>query len=123
MAKIFLAIVGIAYLLLAGWCMAQPSKTANSVGFELRPGSGQSEYFTVYGGLQLGLGLVFLLPLLRPEMLDFSLTACLLVHASLIMVRAISLFLYSGISSLTWGFAGLELVLCLVALVLWIKSN
>ena len=39
------------------WCALQPAKTADSIGFALRPGSGQSEYFTVYGGLQLALGL------------------------------------------------------------------
>lgn len=123
MAKLFLVVVGVAYLLLAIWCMWQPSKTAASIGFDLRPGSGQSEYFTVYGGLQLGLGLVFLLPLLRPDALSFSLTACLLVHGSLILVRALSLVLYSGISSMTWGFAALELVLFLLSLLLWTKLD
>ena len=83
MTRIYLAIVGVLYLLLALWCAMQPSKTATSIGLELRPGSGQSEYFTVYGGLQLALGLVFLIPLIRPEFLSASLMTCLLVHGSL----------------------------------------
>ncbi len=123
MSKVFLSVVGVSYLLLAGWCMWQPARTADSLGYDLRPGSGQSEYFTVYGGLQLGLGLVFLLPLLRPESLTFSLTACVIVHGSLIAVRAISLVVYSGVSGLTWGFAGLELVLFLLSLALWSKLD
>lgn len=123
MTKLFLAVVGAAYLLLAVWCMWQPAKTSSSVGFELRAGSGQSEYFTVYGGLQLGLGLIFLLPLLKPDYLTFSLVSCVLVHASLTLARGISLLLYRGISGMTWGFAAVELLLFLGALALWIKRD
>lgn len=123
MTRSFLAVVGIAYLLLAGWCMLQPAKTSAAIGFELQSGSGQSEYFTVYGGLQLGLGLLFLLPLWHPEYLGFSLLACLLVHTSLAAVRAASLLMYSGISSTTWGFAAGEWVLFLVSLVLWLRRE
>jgi len=67
MARIFLAIVGAAYLVLAGWCALMPDKTSRAVGFSLQTGSGQSEFLTVYGGLQLSLGLAFLWPLLRPS--------------------------------------------------------
>ena len=103
--------------------MAQPAKTAESIGFQLQRGSGQSEYFTVYGGLQLGLGLVFLLPLIQSQSLSLVLTVSLVVHGSLILVRAISLCLYSGVRSMTWGFAVLELVLFLVTLLLWSKQS
>ena len=67
MTRTFLAIVGIAYLVLAVWCALKPGQTSNSVGLTLQPGSGQSEYLVVYGGLQLGLGLFFLWPLLQHE--------------------------------------------------------
>lgn len=65
--RAFLAFVCAAYVLLAVWCAVLPSQTANSVGFTLRAGSGQSEYLVIYGGLQLALGLVFLWPLLHRE--------------------------------------------------------
>lgn len=123
MTRIFLAIVGVIYLLLALWCALQPAKTADSIGFALRPGSGQSEYFTVYGGLQLALGLVFLLPLVRPELLSASLLVCLLVHGSLAIMRAISLVAYSGVANPTWYFAATEWVLFLATLGVWWKSR
>jgi hypothetical protein len=44
MARIFLAIVGAAYILLAAWW------------------SGRSEFLTVYGGLELARGITFLRP-------------------------------------------------------------
>lgn len=122
MARTFLTVVGFAYLLLAAWCFAQPEKTSNAVGFELRPGSGQSEYMTVYGGLQLGLGLLFLLPWLRPESLMFVLLASVLIHGSLLAARAMSLLLYSEVSTTTWSFAASELVLFVLSLLLWNKQ-
>ena len=78
MARIFLAIVGAAYLVLAGWCALMPDKTSRAVGFSLQTGSGQSEFLTVYGGLQLAIGLAFLWPLLRPSDVAFPLFLCLL---------------------------------------------
>ena len=123
MTRFYLAIVGIIYLLLALWCVMQPTKTSNSIGFELRPGSGQSEYFTVYGGLQLALGLVFLLPLVRPEFLSASLLICLLVHGSLTLLRTISLLLFSGVTNPTWYFAVSEWILFLATLGFWWKRQ
>ncbi len=72
-ARAFLAIVGLAYLLLAGWCALNPNQTSASVGFTLQKGSGQSEFLTVYGGLEFALGVVFLVPLIRPANTSFSL--------------------------------------------------
>ena len=103
--------------------MLQPTKTASSIGFELRPGSGQSEYFTVYGGLQLALGLVFLLPLVRPEVLSASLLTCLIVHASLAIMRTISLLMYTGVTNPTWYFFATEWILFLATLGIWWKSR
>ncbi|TWU29626.1 DUF4345 family protein [Bythopirellula polymerisocia] len=123
MTRTYLAIVGIIYLLLALWCALQPTKTAGSIGFELRPGSGESEYFTVYGGLQLALGLVFLLPMVRPEFTSASLLVCLLVHASLAIMRTLSLLLFSGVANPTWYFAATEWILFLATLGFWWKNR
>ena len=79
--RLFLAVVGVAYIVLAVWCSLRPGQTSQSVGFTLTPGSGQSEYLVVYGGLELGLGIVFLLPLYKPEQAQFVLAVCLIIHA------------------------------------------
>ncbi|MCA8951121.1 MAG: hypothetical protein KDE27_16565 [Planctomycetes bacterium] len=54
---ISLAVVGVVYLALGIWCTIAPRSTAAGVGFELRGGAGMSEFVTVYGGLEVGLGL------------------------------------------------------------------
>ena len=109
----FLALVGLAYLLLAAWCAARPAETAHAVGSTLQPGSGQSEYFVVYGGLQLALGLMFLWPLLDRDVERFSLTLCLVIHACLVVMRSISFGLYGGIQPMTYGLSAVEWVILL----------
>ena len=108
MTRIFLAIVGVAYLVLAAWCVFKPGQTSNSVGLTLQPGSGQSEYLVVYGGLQLGLGLFFLWPLWQSETERTVLVGCVLIHASLVLMRTISLAIYPGIQPTTYVLAVVE---------------
>ncbi len=108
MTRTFLAVVGVAYLLLAGWCVAKPGQTSHSVGLTLQPGSGQSEYLVVYGGLQLGLGLFFLWPLLKSDAEPAVLMLCLILHACLALMRTISLVTYPGIQATTYCLAGVE---------------
>jgi hypothetical protein len=85
------------------------------VGFKLEPGSGQSEFIVVYGGLELGLAGILLLPLIRPKQLDSSLLACLIVHACLVLFRSASFFLYSGIQPMTYRLAIGEWIIFLVS--------
>ncbi len=118
MARVYLAIVGLAYWALAAWCALLPETTSASVGFDLRPGSGQSEYLTVYGGLEFGLGLVFLWPLWRPETTRFALMVCLAIHASLVVFRSASFLLYADIPSMTYGLAIGEWILMLSSVAL-----
>lgn len=118
MGKIFLAILGLAYLGLACWCILKPDDTARAIGFQLAPGSGQSEYLTVYGGLQIGLGLAFLLPWIFPSCLTPTLLFACLIHAAIVVCRVASFLTFADIQPTTFYLAGLELVilvLCLTA--------
>lgn len=116
--RIFLAVVGVAYLLLAVWCSLRPGQTSQSVGFSLTPGSGQSEFLVVYGGLELGLGIAFLLPLYDANWTPFALFTCLIIHACLVLFRTASFFLFSGIHTTTYVLAVVEWLIFLGALAL-----
>jgi hypothetical protein len=120
-SRIFLAVIGAAYVLLAVWCIVKPTSTASAVGFELRPGSGESEYLTVYGGLQLGLGLFFLWPLFRHETALTVLLCCLLVHGAIVVFRTVGFIRYSGIGMTTLALAAVEWCILLgsVAFFVW----
>lgn len=115
-SKIYLAVVGLLYLVLAIWCSAAPATTSQKVGFELQPGSGQSEYLVIYGGLELGLCLLFLLPLYDKSYLGSSLLACIIIHACLVAFRTISLFVYSDLKPFTYNLAIAEWIILLLAL-------
>ena len=116
MARAFLAVVGAAYIFLAIWCAAQPDATARSVGFELMPGSGQSEYFVVYGGLELALGIAFLWPLRRKEDTVGALRLCCLIHSCLVVFRSVSFFNFSDIGQTTYILAVIEWLILIGAL-------
>lgn len=123
-SRIFLTVIGVTYLYLAGWCSLMPAQTSQLVGFDLKPGSGQSEFLVIYGGLEMALAVVFLLPLIRPKQLESSLLVCLIVHACLVLFRSVSFFLYSDISPMTKKLAFYEWLIFLVAAVLiWKESQ
>ena len=118
-ARIFLAFVGFAYIGLGIWCAVAPQKTSKAVGFVLQPGQGQSEFLTVYGGLEVALGLLFLWPLYKSEEVAFPLLACLVVHACLVLFRTIGFFIYTGFETTTYVLAALEWIIFLGAAALF----
>ena len=117
-SRIFTSFVGVTYVGFSMWCTLQPQKTASTIGFELKPGSGQSEYLVVYGGLQLALGCIFLLPLLRPDFLRSALLICVIVHGSLVLFRGISIGLYGHLDNITYALSALELSLLVISAIL-----
>jgi hypothetical protein len=123
MDKILLTVVGAAYLGLAIWCVANPEGTAKAVGFRLEGGSGKSEYLTVYGGLQLALGLLFLQVWFRPAKTSAMVELCLVVHACLVLARGFSLLTVPGIASLTKGLAAGEWAILIWSLVTWWRTR
>jgi hypothetical protein len=120
-AKIFLALVGVLYAGLAVWCSVAPGVTSEKVGFALKPGSGQSEFLVIYGGLELALAMIFFLPLFRNDFLGSSLLACVIVHASLVAFRTIGFFLFRDIQPLTYRLAAGEWVILILAVLCWLS--
>ncbi len=121
--KVYLATVGLLYLGLAVWCSLDPIATSQAVGFQLSGPSGQSEFLTVYGGLEFGLGLIFLLPLVDRKAGRFSLLACLLVHACLVGFRTASFVLFDTPARMTYQLAAGEWVILLSSIALWLSTK
>lgn len=120
--RLYLVAVGLTYLYLAGWCSLRPEPTSQLVGFDLRPGSGQSEFLVIYGGLELALGILFLLPVVQAGSLRSSLQSCLIVHACLVAFRSVSFLLYSDIQPMTRTLAFYEWLIFLCAAgLMWLE--
>ena len=122
-SRYFLAFVGAAYILLAVWCSLMPDKSSMAVGFNLQPGSGQSEFLTVYGGLELAIGIAFLWPLYRPAEVAFPLFLCLLIHGCLVAFRTAGFLLYSGIPTTTYALAATEWIIFVGAAILYWRKR
>ena len=123
-AKIFLTLIGLLYLALGLWCSIDPNTTSSKIGLQLQGGSGQSEFVTVYGGLEFAMGVIFLMPLVWSQSTHFALVACLIMHASLAAFRTYAYFNFEGIGPFTHRLAVGEWVILLasIALVLMSKS-
>lgn len=106
--KCYLITTGIIYISLGLWCAVLPQSTAAAVGFKLQPGQGQSEFFTVYGGLEVGIGLMLLIPILGKGNMRTVLLACVLLHAGLVGFRTLSFMLYAQFVTTTYILATVE---------------
>ncbi|MFM7057310.1 MAG: hypothetical protein ACKO2P_10350 [Planctomycetota bacterium] len=125
MTRVFLAAIGLLYVWLAAWCSFQPEETSRLVGFQLLPGSGQSEFLTVYGGLELGLALILLWPVLQASAARQGLVNCTLIHGCLVAFRGASFVLFQGIEPMTWKLAAGEWVIFLLggAILIWSRPG
>lgn len=82
-------------------------------------GAGSSEFLTVYGGLEIGLGLTFLIPLLRTRFTEFSLVSCLVVHVAIVACRTLSFALFADVGTGTVKLAVGETIILLLTIVCW----
>jgi len=123
MVRIYLAVVGTAYLVLGIWCSIAPEQTSKSVGFDLRPGSGQSEYLVVYGGLEVAIGLFLIWPMFGASDPSAPLRFCLILHGCLVIFRTGSFFLFSGIHTTTYVLAVVEWAILLSGAAVWFRQR
>jgi hypothetical protein len=81
-----LKIVGSLYLVSGLWCAFQPELAASFLGFTLNT-IGLSEFVSVYGGLQVGLGLAMLLSSTKSSYVEAAVFFALITSAGLFVFR------------------------------------
>ena len=103
------------YIGLAAWCTVLPTKTSEAIGFAFTKSAARSEYITIYGGLELGMGLFFLaagfLPALRPAGIVFALA----VYACLALFRIGTLIAIDDLGRFPYVMLTIELPMALLA--------
>ena len=65
--KIYLYINALLYIIFGLWCAISPEWTASAVGLSFPGKQGFAEYVAVYGGLEFGAGIFFLLTAIKPS--------------------------------------------------------
>ncbi|MHC5012642.1 MAG: DUF4345 family protein [Planctomycetota bacterium] len=119
MVPIYLWFNAAMYLVLGVWCTALPDKTAAAIGFAFaRPGA-RSEYITVYGGMEFGLGIFFLLCAWNTAWRDAGLLLGLCLYGGLTLWRLYTFLTIDGISGFPRIAFALELALLVAAAALW----
>ncbi|MEP6634945.1 MAG: DUF4345 domain-containing protein [Luteimonas sp.] len=119
MAAVYLYLNAAMYAVFALWCALKLDDTARNLGYTALSNSGRSEYFTVYGGLQWGLALIFLYFAYKPELHRIGLLAAIALYAPIVMHRSLSLLRFGPVETMTKMVAGLEIAMLVAAIALW----
>lgn len=118
MAAIYLWFNAVMYLGLGVWCTLVPDKTAASIGFAFDKPGARSEYITVYGGMEFGLGVFFALTALVAAWRDAGLVLGLCLYGGLAIWRLYTFFTIEGIRGFPRVAFVLETGLLIAAIVL-----
>lgn len=119
MIALYLWVNALFYVVFAALCALRPAATSKSIGFLSLNQGGLTEYLTVYGGMEFGLGLMFAWMALRPELHRVGLVVALLIYGPIVLFRWINVIRLWPVPTITLATGALEATLFLVALVLW----
>ncbi len=120
MASLYLYLNGALYALFALLCTVDREGTSRRLGYLTMNSSGRSEYLVIYGGLQIGLAVSFLLAATTPTMQQAGLALSACVYTPVVLYRWSSVMKHWPVAGSKLAVGGLELVLLLVAVALLI---
>lgn len=123
MVTIYLAVNALAYLGFAAWCTILPDKTSSAIGFDLTNASAKSEYITVYGGLELGMALFFLVAAINPQMRAAGILFALLLYGCLALFRLGTLLALDDVGKFPYAMFSIEVPMALLAAWLWFRGD
>ena len=85
---------GFLYLISGLWCVFQLELASKFLGFETLSELGKSEFFSVYGGLQVGIGMAMLMSSLKAEYLEAVVYFSAIFSSFLALFRAFSFVVF-----------------------------
>ena len=114
-------ILGVSALILMTYgllCLVSPELPAEYSGLKISNGDAFAEIGAMYGGLQTGLGLFFLLGAAKREFCRAALVVLILAIGSLALGRLLSLLITDqAVTAYTYGALGYELVTTCLAII------
>ena len=118
MVNAYLYLNALLYGLLAVWCTLLPETTSSAVGYQVLSKSGQSESLVIYGGLQLGMAVLFAYFAWTRQPRN-GLVVALGFYVPIVLYRGFTLAQLWPLEPTTLLLAGLESALLIAAAVLW----
>ncbi len=121
-AQIFLAIVGLLYGVLAVLCLMKPDNIMKKLGLQAIHSGGQSEFFTIYVGMEAAFAVIFLLPLLNASYTQAVLLMCTILHGGLAITRTASYFLYMQVPSFLYRLGSGEWIIFVLSAIFALQN-
>lgn len=119
----YLLLNAVLYILFCIWCLVAPEATSVSVGLIPQGEKGLAEYFAVYGGLELGIGLFFLIAALKPQYSNAGLLFASCMYFGIVAARSLSLVRNGSDIGLGWALFSLEIALGIGAILLSVRKG
>lgn len=121
---IVLRVVAALYVLSGLWCLFQPEAAAAYVGYGASSAVAAAEFFTVYGGIQLGLGLAMWLGAQKERYQEATLFLAMVFSLVLITARVISFVVYPNALDHVgaWIMAELEAVIAISLVIAFFRT-
>ena len=108
--KIFLLITAVIYGGLGGWALLDPVSFVDEVGLTINSNLGSSEIRSVYGGINLLIGMFAFAVLFQNKHEELFMKILIFVILGILLGRAVSLIFGELNSAFLWGFTAFELV-------------
>ncbi len=115
---VYLWINAALYAVFALWCTFARERTAQSVGYLTRSNAGNSEYLTVYGGLQWGMAVMFATLAAHAAPASLALSISLGLYVPIVAYRWITILRFAPVGATVKGVAVMETLLLVAALAL-----
>ena len=108
--KIFLLITAVIYGGLGGWALLDPVSFVDEVGLTINSNLGSSEIRSVYGGINLLIGMFAFAVLFQNKHEELFMKILIFVILGILLGRAVSLIFGELNSAFLWGVTAFELV-------------
>jgi hypothetical protein len=106
------------------FCFFWPETVAGFIGYQFNSADAIIEVLAMYGGLEFGLGCMFLYSALNPQQIKAGLLLVIFVIGGLALSRTLGFFFYGGeVTVYTYGGIFYEGISALIALLLLLRLN
>ena len=108
--KVFLLFTAIMYGWLGGWALFDPMSYVDDVGLSINSNLGSAEIRSVYGGINLLIGLFSLIAIFKPKHQEIFFQVLIFIISGILLGRLVTLIYGEFTSAFLIGFTAFEVV-------------
>lgn len=108
--KVFLLFTAIMYGWLGGWALFDPMSYVDDVGLSINSNLGSAEIRSVYGGINLLIGLFSLIVIFKPKHQEIFFKVLIFIISGILLGRVVTLIYGEFTSAFLIGFTAFEVV-------------